>query len=162
MPAPRRFLTLVTLLVAARGGTALAQSQPPAADSARRPAAPGTTVVSLSGLIFANYQYQLHERARDFNQFVVDRAYLTARATLGQGLSARDITDIFQSGSGDGWDIRLKYGYLQYDRSAGAWGSSTRAGMLQNVMIDHVEQFWPRFLAPTATDRAGFHSSRAR
>lgn len=153
---------LVALLATA--GALQAQSPAPgaaAADTARKPsaAAPAATAaVALSGVLFGNYQYQTLESARDANQFVLDRAYLTARAALGHGVGMRITSDVFQSTEA-GWDIRLKYGYLQHDAKLGAWTASTRAGMLQTVVIEHVEQFWPRFLGNVATDRLGYFSS---
>lgn len=160
MTTPLR-AALVALL--AGSGTLSAQSTAPgapAADTGRKPAAaaPSSPAVALSGVLFGNYQYQTLESARDANQFVIDRAYLTARANLGQGVSGRVTTDVFQTGD-NGWVIRLKYGYLQHDAKLGAWTAATRAGMLQTVVIEHVEQFWPRWLGPVATDRLGYFSS---
>jgi len=34
-----------------------------------------------------------------------------------------------------------------------------RIGILHNVVIDHMENFWPRYLSQVATERAGFFSS---
>lgn len=134
---------------------ATAAALPAQQASSPTPAAP---TVALSGVMFGNYQYQALEAARDANQFVLDRAYLTARATLGHGVSGRVTTDVFQDGDA-GWDIRLKYGYLQHDAKVGQLVAATRAGMLQTVVIEHVEQFWPRFLGNVATDRLGYFSS---
>jgi hypothetical protein len=34
-----------------------------------------------------------------------------------------------------------------------------RGGLIQNVVIDHLESFWPRWISQTAVERAGFFSS---
>ena len=34
-----------------------------------------------------------------------------------------------------------------------------RVGILQNVAIEHIESFWPRYLSQTAIERAGYFSS---
>jgi len=59
-----------------------------------------------------------------------------------------------------GWVIRAKYAYLQYDviKSA-SWNANIRGGLLHNVVIDHVEQFWPRWISLSPVERAGFFSS---
>lgn len=160
----RRLVSFALLAPFLVVGTARAQ-QPAAAppDTGRRPAAaaPATPApsVAISGVIFGNYQYNTAPSNREANQFVLDRVYLTARATLGQGVSARVTTDVFQSGDANGWTIRLKYGYLQHDAKAAGWTASTRAGMLQTVVIEHIESFWPRFLGNTPTDRNGYFAS---
>ena len=59
-----------------------------------------------------------------------------------------------------GWVIRAKYAYLQYDYlKSTSWNAVARAGLIHNVVIDHVEQFWPRWISQTPVERAGFFSS---
>jgi hypothetical protein len=138
-----------------------AQTPPTApADSAPKPAPTANPSVAVSGLMFGNYQYHTTASNRDFSQFLLERAYVTLRASLGQGLSARVTTDVFQSGDANGWTIRLKYAYLQHD-AKGARGSnaSTRIGMLHNVITEHIETHWPRFLGSAATERTGYFAS---
>ena len=117
-------------------------------------------VVSVSGVIFGNYHYHLSGQSRDFNQFVVDRAYVNVRATVSERISVRITTDVFQSGDQNGWTIRAKYAYLQYDLAkAERWRTALRAGMLHNVLIEHVEQFWPRFIERAPLERNGGFAS---
>jgi hypothetical protein len=116
--------------------------------------------VNVSGLIFGNYQYHLSGQSKDFNQFLLDRAYVTVRATVSDRMSLRVTSDVFQSGDQNGWTIRAKYAYLQYDLVKGrTWNTSVRAGMLHNVMVEHVEQFWPRFVSQVAFERSGGFAS---
>lgn len=166
--AHRRLLLPAAIFVAAFVPPATAAAQqpvPPAShpgrDTARtpHPSPAAAPQVAVSGILFGNYQYQTGGPARDANQFLLERAYLTARATLGQGVSARVTTDVFQSGDQNGWTIRLKYGYLQHDAKAAGWAASTRAGMLHTVVVEHVESFWPRWLGNAATERHGYFSS---
>jgi hypothetical protein len=127
---------------------------------AQAPSQPATPAVNVSGLIFGNYQYHLSGQNKEFNQFVVDRAYVNVRATVSERTSIRVTTDVFQSGDQNGWTIRAKYAYLQYDVFKGnTWNGAFRAGMLQNVMVEQVEQFWPRFLSPVALERSGGFAS---
>jgi hypothetical protein len=75
-------------------------------------------------------------------------------------MSIRVTSDVFQSGDQNGWTIRAKYAYLQYDVvKRAAWTAALRAGMLHNVMVEHVEQFWPRFVSPVAFERSGGFAS---
>lgn len=128
--------------------------------SAQQPSsAPADTPrVSISGVVFANYQYHLRPTG-SANRFDLERAYLTARGSLGSRTSFRVTTDVFQQTRDTvnrSWQVRAKYAYLQYDylRSALA-----RLGLLQTVFIEHDESFWPRWIATVPTDRHGFFSS---
>jgi hypothetical protein len=132
----------------------------PSQATAQPPAQPSAPSASVSGVIFGNYQYLLSGQNPDFNQFLLERAYVTVRASVSQRMSIRVTTDVFQSGDQNGWTIRAKYAYLHYDflRRAG-WNGAVRAGMLHNVMVEHVEQFWPRFVSPVALERSGGFAS---
>jgi hypothetical protein len=148
MCQPRRTAATALLLM-------LAQSLP-AQQAATTPV--DTPRVSVSGIVFANYQYQLRPGG-SANRFDLERAYLTARGPLGRRTSFRVTTDVFQQTRDTvnrSWQVRAKYAYLQYDylRSALA-----RLGLLQTVFIEHDESFWPRWISTVPTDRHGFFSS---
>ena len=129
--------------------------------------------IDFSGTMFGNWQSRSDSAARaqaggtNPNQFAIDRVYLTFRMPAGDRASIRATTDIFQNSANGyygGWTVRLKYGYLQYDflRDLGGqkgFNGIARIGMLPTVVIDQEEQFWPRYLSPTAVDRFGFFSS---
>jgi hypothetical protein len=145
----------------------------PPADSSKPASSPGgaapipAPTFSFSGVLFANYQYRGDEGpAKSTNKFDIERAYLTFRVPAGDRASVRLTADVFQqqtSGSDDfyrGWVVRAKYAYLQYEflKSAG-WNGLARGGLLQTVVIEHVENFWPRWLSITPVERAGFFAS---
>src|SRR6266542_4509910 len=122
--------------------------------------------LDFSGTLFANYQYRGERAARSANKFDLERAYLTFRVAAGEHASVRITADVFQqTGSGAdayyrGWTFRAKYAYLQYNFLNGKmWRALARGGLLHTVFIDHDEQFWPRWVSPTPTERAGFFSS---
>ena len=135
------------------------------------PAQPAAAVppLTVSGLIFGSYNYQLPTTPAQLanqndNGFIVDRAYLTVRAPAGDRLSIRVTTDVYQTSetnTQNAYTIRAKYAFLQYDAPKLSNGASTfaRLGILQNVVIEHVETFWPRYLSQTAIERAGYFSS---
>lgn len=145
-----------------------AQNSAPA-DTAK-PAAKVTIPIDFSGVVFGNYQYQAAAGAnKDQNKFDVERAYLTFKMPAGDRASIRVTGDVFQqtaTGSDSyykGWMLRAKYAYLQYDflkpMKSTDWGFTSRIGLVHTMLIDHEENFWPRWLSPTPVDRAGFFSS---
>ncbi|HUQ46146.1 MAG TPA: hypothetical protein VM033_05810 [Gemmatimonadaceae bacterium] len=158
-----------TSLLALVGGIAStsAAAQTPAAAPAATP--PAVQPVSVSGLVFGSYNYQLPTTPAQLanqndNGFIVDRAYLTVRAPAGDRLSVRLTTDVYQTSetnAQNAYTIRAKYAYLQYDPAKFANGGSVyaRLGILQNVVIEHIESFWPRYLSQSAIERAGFFAS---
>jgi hypothetical protein len=123
--------------------------------------------VDFSGVLYANFQYRGDAGpAKSTNKFDLERAYFTFRLAAGDRASIRLTADVFQQTTAPndafyrGWVIRAKYAYLQYDylKSAG-WNGLVRGGLLHNVVIDHVESFWPRWISQTPVERAGFFSS---
>ncbi len=164
-------LVLAPLLVFP--GLVAAQAYPatPTRDStrdsvvAKQPAPPPP--VDFSGTLFANFQYRGDKGpAKASNRFDVERAYLTFRMPAGEHTSVRVTADVFQQttpGSDSyyrGWVVRAKYAYLQYNYLNGAdWKGLARIGLLHTVFIDHDEQFWPRWISTTPTERAGYLSS---
>lgn len=123
----------------------------------------------MSGLIFGSYNYQLPTTPAQFvnqndNGFIIDRAYLNFRALAGDRLSVRVTTDVYQTSETNiqnAYTIRAKYAYLQYDVPKFANGAAVfaRLGILQNVTIEQLETFWPRYLSQTAVERAGYFAS---
>ena len=150
---------------------ALSAQQP--ADTTRPappPPVPTTTVsvpVDFSGVLYANFQYRGDKgTAKSTNKFDLERAYLTFRMPAGDRASIRITADVFQQTTAPqdafyrGWVIRAKYAYLQYDLiKSPTWNANIRGGLLHNVVIDHIEQFWPRWVSQTPVERAGFFSS---
>ncbi len=142
-----------------------AQSTPAQPSAQPAPVPP----LSVSGLVFGSYNYQLSTTPAQLanqndNGFIIDRAYLTVRAPAGDRLSVRITTDVYQTAetnTQNAYTIRAKYAYLQYDVPKFTNGATAfaRLGILQNVAIEHLESFWPRYLSQTAIERAGFFSS---
>ncbi|HTJ23494.1 MAG TPA: hypothetical protein VL383_13915 [Gemmatimonadaceae bacterium] len=131
--------------------------------------------LDFSGVLFGNYSYRTDSAARaglggrNPNQFTIERAYLTFRVPAGENGQVRITTDIFQNTNSaqnsyyQGWAVRIKYAYLQYTGLKNAFGPGSsllgRVGVLHNVVIDHEENFWPRYLSQVAVERGGFFSS---
>lgn len=156
LQASRRWTCALFLALCAAAPSAAAQSEPPPQPPADTPR------VSVSGILFANYQYRVHPAGGD-NRFEVERAYLTASGPLGGRVSFRLTTDVFQQQRDTvnrSWQVRFKYAYAQYDYSRDRdWPAWVRLGLLQTVFVEHDESFWPRWLSTSPTDRQGFFSS---
>lgn len=132
------------------------------------PAAAVSIPVDFSGVLYANFQYRGDAGpAKSTNKFDVERAYLTFRMPAGDRASIRITADVFQQTTPPndvfyrGWVVRAKYAYLQYDylKSVTGWNGLVRGGLLHNVVIDHAESFWPRWISQTPVERAQFFSS---
>jgi hypothetical protein len=163
-------LTPTILVAVLLSPIALLAQQP--ADTTKPAAPPPAATVSIpvdfSGVIYANFQYRGDAgAAKSTNKFDLERAYLTFRMPAGDRASIRITADVFQQATPPndafyrGWVVRAKYAYLQYDylKSATAWNGLVRGGLLHNVVIDHVESFWPRWISQSPVERAGFFSS---
>jgi hypothetical protein len=137
--------------------------------AAAAPQQPAPTVpLSVSGLLFGSYNFTPSTTPNQLNNqndngFILDRAYLNFRAPAGDHMSVRVTTDVYQTteATANAYTIRAKYAYLQYDGTRSASGAQLmgRIGILQNVLIEHEESFWPRYLSQTAVERAGYFSS---
>ena len=147
--------------------TLLAQQPADTTKPAPPPPAAVSIPVDFSGVLYANFQYRGDAGPnKSTNKFDLERAYLTFRMPAGDRASIRITADVFQqttTGSDayyKGWVVRAKYAYLQYDYlKSGGWTGVVRGGLLHNVVIDHVEQFWPRWISQTSIERNGFFSS---
>ena len=155
--------TLLAFVAAAVPAIATAQQTP------AKPAASGssTATVSLpiefSGLLFPQFIYggPKGNGTRSANQFQLERAYLTAKAKIGDRTSIRLTSDIFRPGGNSGYTMRAKYAFVQYDywmNGEGFMGTNAqvRLGMQQTVLNETEENFWPRYVAKIAVERAGF------
>ena len=130
--------------------------------------APAPSPFNFSGVLFGSYNFQESTTPNPLtrqidNSFILDRAYLTFRMPAGDHGSIRITTDIYQTteGTPNAFTVRAKYAYFQYDGSKSESGAQLigRAGILHNVVIDHLETFWPRYLSQTAVERAGYFAS---
>ena len=147
---------------------ALLAGAPSSAQTTAPAPQPAPPPLNFSGLIFGSYNHQLPTTPAQLagqtdNQFILDRAYLTFRIAAGDRTSIRITTDVYQTteGTPNAYTLRAKYAYLQYDQPKFANGAAflARIGILHNVVIDHVETFWPRYISQSPVERAGYFLS---
>jgi hypothetical protein len=174
MPRSRlcAILALMLAVLLARSEASGQEPDPARGDSARRPATPPaqpakTPQLDFSGILFASWNYRTDRAARAQNRFDLERAYLTFRMPVGDRTSVRITADVFQNTTAPadafyrGWAFRAKYAYLQYDylRDYRGMVAYARLGMLQTVVIEHIESFWPRWISRSAVELSGFFQS---
>ncbi|MBA3341750.1 MAG: hypothetical protein H0T48_07930 [Gemmatimonadaceae bacterium] len=151
---------VAALLVPLTTHSQQAPPPPPSAPSA----APVPPPPILSGTLFSNFQYRGEAGlTKSFNKFDLERLHLTFRMPAGDRTSVRITTDVFQqtTPANDayfrGWVVRAKFAYLQYEYLKRAdWNAAGRAGLIQTVFIEHEETFWPRWIATTTVEKAGY------
>ena len=125
--------------------------------------------IKWGGKIYAHYGYMLGEDAEKYNEFDIDRVYLTAKAKLDSNLSVRVTTDIGRAKpqevevTGEGGEsatvevpedeklrVFLKYAYLEW---AAADSVKLRFGAAGTAFVGYYDKFWgQRYLAKSFTD----------
>lgn len=113
--------------------------------------------VSLGGVTYTQFVYQLKDSANHVNNFDVTRAYLNVTGKFSDGVSSRVTGDIYRTTDGS-LGYRLKYAYVTY-RPAG--GSLTfKFGQISTPFVGYEEALWGyRMQGSIALDRAGYLTS---
>lgn len=126
-------------------------------------AKPGNAQVTVSGVGYAHYRYQLDtgespDGGTHSGNFDVDRSYLTVTAPLGDGLSSRVTVDIDGRDAGPALQFRLKYAWLAWQPAGSA--IQARFGMIPTPLIERTERLWGhRMQGQVAMDRTGYLTS---
>ena len=133
----KRFLTaaLIILIVASFSSTSFA------ADT------------KVNGRLYADWTLNTTDGADSYNAFSVSRAYVTVKSKLSDYTSVRVTTDIRSIDGFDGYNIILKYGYLDYKPKFGNGNFKFRFGLQPTPYIDQMNKFWGRrYLSKTTGD----------
>jgi hypothetical protein len=147
--------------VAATGSLATAQ-QPtppagaPAPSSAPAPATP-TPPITVSGVVYAQYLYQLKDTANHVNNFDVTRAYVNVIGKFAGGVATRVTADIYRNAD-NSLAYRLKYAYFGYTPLRSAL--TFKLGQIHTPWLDWEEALWDyRMQGQMALERGGYLSS---
>ena len=127
-----------------------------AAQQAAAPAAPQLTV---GGVVYGQYLYQLKDSlgAGNQNQFSIQRAYINAIGRFSGGLLTRVTLDIAPTGTGN-QQVRLKYAYFGWTPNNSKL--TYKLGLIHTPYVDWAEALWDyRMQGPIALDRNGFLTS---
>lgn len=121
--------------------------------------APTPPQVSVGGLVYTQYVYQLKDSVNHTNNFDITRAYLNVIGRFSGGLTARLTTDVQRVGAGDNsLRLRLKYAYAAYTPQSSSL--TFKAGLIHTPWLDWEETLWEyRMQGAMAMDRAGYMSA---
>lgn len=135
--------TAAALIVSAMVATSSVEAQAP--------------TVTVGGVAYAQYQYQLRDTANHVNNFDVTRAYINVIGKFAYGIGTRVTADIFRSTDGS-LSYRLKYAYATWnpEGSALTW----KLGQMHTPLLDWEEHLWDyRMQGQMALERGGYMSS---
>ena len=145
MAITRRLATLGMAVLAAAFAAPTAQAQAQAAPTA------------VSGLVYAQYGYQLSDTAGHANAFDVKRAYLTFQRSFEGNVSTRITADVYRDANGS-LNYRLKYAYVAWSPSGGP--ISLRFGQVHTPLLDWEEGLYGyRMQGTMPLERYGYVTS---
>jgi hypothetical protein len=111
--------------------------------------------VTVDGVGYLQYLYQVKDTANHQNEFDVTRAYVNVRGHFG-AIETRITSDIFNSGGSAGF--RLKYAYVNYTPKGSP--VTYRFGLMTTPWIDWEEGLWDyRMQGSIAVDRNHYMTS---
>jgi hypothetical protein len=112
--------------------------------------------VTVGGVGYAQYGYQLKDTANHVNNFDVTRAYINILGRFAHGVTVRITPDIYRTA--DGLTYRLKYGFVAWTPDSSAL--TFKLGMVNTPFVEWEEQLWDyRMQGTIAVDRNGYLSS---
>ena len=113
--------------------------------------------VTVGGVAYAQYQYQLKDSANHINNFDVTRAYINVIGKFAYGIGTRVTADIFRSTDGS-LSYRLKYAYATWTPEKSAL--TFKLGQMHTPWLDWEEHLWDyRMQGQMAVERGGYMSS---
>ena len=119
--------------------------------------APPPPQVTVSGVVYAQYLYQLKDSlgAGDQNQFSVQRAYINVIGRFSGGLLTRVTADVAPQGAPGNQQLRLKYAFAAWTPAGSAL--TYKFGLLHTPWLDWEEALWDyRMQGTMALDRNGY------
>ena len=113
--------------------------------------------VTVGGVVYAQYLYQLKDTATHANAFDVKRSYINVVGKFGGGLVTRVTPDVYRNSDGS-IALRLKYAYVQY--SPGGGNVAIKFGQNQTPWLDWTEGIYGyRMQGTMAPERNGYITS---
>lgn len=109
--------------------------------------------VTVSGVVYAHFVYQLKDSAND-NSFDVDRWYVNVLGKFGSEVGTRVTVDVNSPAGDNSLRFRLKYAYVTYTPKESAL--TGKFGLIHTPWVDWEEGLWGyRMQGPIAVDRNG-------
>src|SRR5881296_2932760 len=141
----RRALGVAVVAAAAGVGPLAAQgSQPPQ--------------VTVGGVVYTQYVYQLKDTLNHVNSFDITRAYVNVLGKFSGGVTTRVTGDIYRNPTDTSLSYRLKYAFATYTPTASPL--TFKAGLIHTPWLDWEEALWDyRMQGTMAMDRASHMSA---
>ena len=129
-----------------------------AAAVAALPLAAQAPTVTVGGVGYAQYVYQIKDTANHLNNFDVTRAYINVLGSFPAGVKTRVTGDIYHNTVDGSLTYRLKYAYAAWTPEKSAL--TFKFGQLHTPFLDWEENLWDyRMQGQMAWERAGYLSS---
>ncbi len=134
------------VLFGAAARTAAAQGTPPPTPS-----------VTVGGVVYAQYLYQLRDTADHANNFDITRSYINVIGKFAGGLGTRVTADIYRNAD-NSLAYRLKYAYAAFTPDGSPL--TFKLGEIHTPWLDWEEALWDyRMQGQMAMERGGYISS---
>lgn len=108
----------------------------------------GTTAraadTKVGGRLYADWHMDVSDQGNDANSFNVTRTYIDIKSKLSEFTSARFTLDLRQTGGFDGYNIILKYGFLDWKPAFTKDRASLRFGLHPIPYVDRMNKLWGR------------------
>ncbi len=140
----------------ALGLTVAAVATSTAALAAQAPQAPPAPQVTVGGVVYGQFLYQLKDSlgAGHQNQFSIQRAYINVIGRFSGGVQTRVTADLQPTGTGNQM-LRLKYAFVAWTPTGSAL--TYKLGLLHTPLLDWEEALWDyRMQGSMALDRNGY------
>src|SRR5881628_2500831 len=116
--------------------------------------------VSVGGVVYTQYVYQLKDSVNHFNNFDITRAYINVLGKFSGGVGTRVTADIYRNPNtaDSSLSYRLKYAFATYTPQGSPL--TYKAGLIHTPWLDWEEALWDyRMQGTMAMDRAGYLSA---
>ncbi len=102
--------------------------------------APTTPQVTVSGVAYTGFVYQLKDTANHVNGFDLTRAYINVNGRFSGGITTRVTADIYRQAGDGSLRYRLKYAYFAYTPQGSKL--TYKLGQIHTPFIDWEETLW--------------------
>jgi hypothetical protein len=113
--------------------------------------------ITVGGVVYGQFAWQLKDTAGQGNNFDILRSYINVIGRFPYGIGTRVTPDIYRPGDGS-LAFRLKYAFVTWNPSQSP--ITLKLGMVNTPVIEFVETLWDyRMQGTVALDRSGYLSS---
>jgi porin-like protein len=117
--------------------------------------APSSPQVSVGGLAYLQYVYQLKDTANHQNNFDITRAYINVNLRFASGVTARITPDIYRAAPDNSLRYRVKYAYATWTPNNSPL--TLKLGVLHTPWLDWEDALWDyRMQGTLALNRNSF------